>query len=104
MPRKQVVECQCDRCERLWYETPSKERVDSQAAVKFVGPIAEEQVDIQFGLLCSNCAKAVRNYIASILREPKAKKDEEEVEVEVEEEPSERTTPPRDLKRASGGG
>lgn len=78
MAKKQVIECTCDRCERTWYEDPEDNDGGAEASFKFVS--SEESIDISFDLLCEACKKAVRNYIGSILREPKSDAKEKVIE------------------------
>lgn len=91
MPRKQVVECTCDRCNKVWYEAAHE---GAQPAAFSLTWLIDDPVEVSWELLCQACSKAVRNYVASILRETRAKEAETEVEA-----PPEETPLPRDLKR-----
>ncbi len=70
MARKNVVEINCDRCERVEYLDPETTKMALGLELSFQG---EELV---WPDLCSACHKAVGNYIKQIKRE--TKKDEPE--------------------------
>ena len=84
MAKKQVIECQCERCPAKWYEDPKDPKENAQARVEF--KLGDDNVSKVFGVLCERCSNAVRNYIASILREPKKDSEDNAEGVEKEEE------------------
>jgi hypothetical protein len=82
MAKQQVIKCQCERCERVWYEEPDEGTPAITALVSFEGGDPTQSVHKTFGLLCQKCGTAVRNYIANILME----KVEGEAVLEAKEE------------------
>ncbi len=78
MGRKAVVECTCARCKKTWYEPVAQKSEDKHFLLptttlnlKLSGGLSVDSVEVSFDLMCDVCTKAVRNYVASILLEPK---------------------------------
>lgn len=77
MAKKSVVECICDRCERVWYEdADAKDVVPNTCKIDLVVGIKDtdmSSVFVEYALLCDTCVKALYNYVANITRYNPAK-------------------------------
>lgn len=93
MPRKLLVEYECDRCGRKWYE-PYKEGEEPPEApqLQLTCSAGEQLREIDFEALCQSCVQTVMNLIDSMdrleKRSPRAKKNSvpEDAEVMVVEQ------------------
>lgn len=73
MPRKTVVQCNCDRCGRTWYEDALDKEGEPEllaaVAVTFVHhdkSAPHNPICIKFEMLCESCEKTVKNLVAQI--------------------------------------
>jgi hypothetical protein len=70
MPRKLVVEYECDRCGRKWYvgHTEGEEPPEQcHLELKFTVPGASLPVrDVVFDVLCISCAKTISNLVEGL--------------------------------------
>ena len=86
MPKKKVVEFECDRCGKTWLVPADKQDDDTpQATVSFINAEGKEEVAAHYEVLCDSCSSAVRNYLGSVVREKKPE-DEKSRAKEVEAE------------------
>lgn len=88
MAKRPVSECICERCERKWYEDAEDADKESPSASIEFSDGKGDTIREKFGLLCVGCKSTVRNYMASILKEPK-----KETEAKEEEEGATDTAP-----------
>ena len=85
MPKKLVVEYECDRCNRVWYEnyTEGEQPPETNSlSVTLKKPDAKSVKEIQFSVMCESCTKTVTNLLASL-----SKLEKKSPEVKAKEEP-----------------
>jgi len=70
MPKKAVVEFECDRCGRTWYADADVGSTPS-LAVFLKGPDGAVIEEADYQVLCESCASACANYVNSIVKELK---------------------------------
>jgi hypothetical protein len=70
MPKKAVVEFECDRCGRTWYADADVGSTPS-LSVFFKGPDGAVIEEADYQVLCGSCASACANYVNSIVKELK---------------------------------
>ena len=63
MPRKELIEYECDRCGRKWY--PEVDEGTAGLLLKLTHPEGVDQ-ELCYEVLCTSCEKAVAGYIESI--------------------------------------
>ena len=102
MPKKHVVEMECDRCGRTWYPEVVKgepEPSAPSAAAIFKDAAGKELVKVDYGVLCESCGKTVKNYLSNIGKDLKGRspqrKAKEKGSGEAEASPSGPVTPPQ---------
>jgi hypothetical protein len=71
MPKKQVVEFECDRCGRKWYADPKEQEHTPSLQLRLVDPSGEPIEEARYEVMCDSCASAVLNYVSSITKELK---------------------------------
>lgn len=96
MPKKQVYECECDRCGKKWYPEPVDGKAPPVASLDLSFQDIEAGWLTKFEVLCEGCATTVRNYIRLILKLPK---DSEAKENGDGETPANVSPPEPSLKR-----
>lgn len=97
MPKKQVVEFECDRCGRKWYDDT---KADTPAlTLKLYSADGDVIEEVEYTVLCEPCSSTCMNYVGSITKDLKKQSPKRGAKEEEEEAPS----PPR-ARRASGGG
>lgn len=73
MPRKTVLQYDCDRCGRTWYEDAPKEAESMKCAGINVALFGSDGVltEAKFEMLCESCEKTVKNLVAQICKDLK---------------------------------
>jgi hypothetical protein len=71
MPKKEVVEFECDRCGRKWYADPQEQEHTPSLQLRLVDPGGEVIEEARYEVLCDSCASTVLNYVGSITKELK---------------------------------
>ena len=75
MPKKRVVEYECDRCGKTWLVPEDKDiAAYPKVSVSYTNSEGQEEVAVRYDVLCDSCGSAVRNYVAGIIREKKPAK------------------------------
>lgn len=84
MPKRLMVECECDRCNRKWYEDPEDptkpkktEKKNSSLVLAFEDGTGTP-VEKTYETLCPKCTNAVAGYVRSILKEKSDDGEQEE--------------------------
>lgn len=67
MGTKQVSQCSCDRCKRVWYEDPEQVK-RQQSEVDLTASIGDEVFEVSFDCLCEGCAATVKGLLQAITR------------------------------------
>lgn len=69
MATKTVLQHECDRCERVWYSDPAKEK-HAETSIKIEAIIDGDLVaEVSFTALCEGCKGTVRSQIEAIGKE-----------------------------------
>ena len=69
MARKQVVEVQCDRCERVEYQEPKgKQSVEATLEILLMNSNGESGYNFKFNDLCSPCESTVLKLVEQIAK------------------------------------
>lgn len=64
MTTKRVLQRNCDRCARVWYE--DEDAASKENSVTVTGVFDGTSVDIEFDQLCAGCASTVRGAVESM--------------------------------------
>jgi len=67
--KRPVVEYQCDRCRRKWFQDKDEETamLDAEFTSSELGVDGKRvTTTISFGVVCEKCEKAIKNYIKAI--------------------------------------
>lgn len=67
MGTKQVSQCSCDRCKRVWYEDPDQVK-RQQSEVELSATLGDDHFEISFDCLCEGCASTVKGLLIAITR------------------------------------
>lgn len=66
MPKKAVVEYQCERCPRTWYAVPPEADEDTASLRLTYQVPGSDTVEVAFAVLCTKCTSACLAYVNNI--------------------------------------
>lgn len=103
MPAKAVLQFECDRCDRVWYEDVTEQALQEPHNIKLlhlVGSMpARLGIQVTFETLCEGCNKTVETALKTIAKELKNKSPSRGAK---KEDPTVKSDPPALTEKPSG--